>query len=253
MRAPFEVVDGRIYVQANINGHGPFRFAVDTGASGAGRADSALVAQLDLPLRGTATNSDGVSTSEQRTVHIDSLELAGLVRRDLEVITRDYASRAPAEARFSGIIGRGFFADGLLLIDYPARTLSFTRAASLPPGGGALSYTRAFRVPVTLGGITREGNLDTGANIALVVPQSTYDQLNSAAPGEAATGSLANGTVDTRRVTLAGPVRIGDLQLVDIEARVSQRYPELLVGAHALQHAALMIDQRTQVVAVCPR
>src|SRR5690606_30108584 len=50
MRVPFEVVDGRIYVQAEVDGRGPFRFAVDTGASGLGRADSSLVATLGLEL-----------------------------------------------------------------------------------------------------------------------------------------------------------------------------------------------------------
>ena len=48
-----------------------------------------------------------------------TLELGGLVRRDLKVITRDYGSRLSPEAGFAGIIGRDFFGDGLLVIDYP--------------------------------------------------------------------------------------------------------------------------------------
>jgi len=36
LQVPFEVVDGRIYVQARVNQDGPFRFAIDTGASGMG-------------------------------------------------------------------------------------------------------------------------------------------------------------------------------------------------------------------------
>ena len=49
-RFPFELVDGRIYVQARVNGQGPFRFAVDTGASGLARADAKLVQALGLSL-----------------------------------------------------------------------------------------------------------------------------------------------------------------------------------------------------------
>lgn len=253
MHAPFELVDGRIYVRAQVNGRGPFRFAVDTGASGAGRADSALVTALALPLLGTTTHSDGVSSSQQRTTRLATLELAGYVQRDLEVITRDYASQLTAEARFAGILGRGFFADGLLLIDYPARMLWFSRSAQLAPGDGALPYTRAFRIPVSIAGVASQGNLDTGANVAFVLPQALYARLGAGPQGEAATGTLSNGTVDTRRVTVAGPVRVGDLELSNVEARVSERYPELLIGAHALQQAALMLDQRTQRVAVCRR
>jgi hypothetical protein len=36
-----------------------------------------------------------------------------------------------------------------------------------------------------------------------------------------------------------------------MEVRVSPKYPEVLVGAHALQDAVVMIDSRSQVVAVC--
>jgi hypothetical protein len=49
-----------------------------------------------------------------------------------------------------------------------------------------------------------------------------------------------------------GPFRIGAASLSDTEVRVSDRYPELLVGAHALQHFALLIDQRSRRIALCP-
>jgi hypothetical protein len=63
---------------------------------------------------------------------------------------------------------------------------------------------------------------------------------------------LANGTVDTSRATVPGPFRIGEVTLSDVEVHVSARYPELLVGAHALQGAVVLIDQRSQRIAVCP-
>ncbi|MBB4841473.1 hypothetical protein HNP52_004577 [Sphingomonas kyeonggiensis] len=49
-----------------------------------------------------------------------AVDLGGFVRRDLEVATRDYSSKLTPEAAFSGILGREFFGDGLLVIDYPA-------------------------------------------------------------------------------------------------------------------------------------
>ena len=59
MRVPFETIDGRIYVQASVDGHGPFRFAVDTGASGPGRADLSLVSARDR-VRGLLIGQRGV-------------------------------------------------------------------------------------------------------------------------------------------------------------------------------------------------
>jgi predicted aspartyl protease len=250
---PFRIVDGRIYVEARVNGEGPFAFAVDTGASGMGRADASLTKMLALPIEGVGTTSDGVATATVDTVRLASLDLGGFVRRDLSVITRDYSSKAAPEAQFAGIIGREFFADGLLVIDYPSRTLSFTRTRALARGApGVLGYDRAFRVPVSIGGVVAEGNLDTGANVAFVLPKTLFDRVSGSAVTAAGAGRLTNTVIDTGRATVAGPFVIGAASLSDVEVRVSEKYPELLVGAHALQHVALLIDQRSQSVALCP-
>ena len=71
------------------------------------------------------------SFASSTTVQLASIQLGGLMRTDLEVITRDYASRSAADAKFSGILGREFFADGLLVIDFPRKLLSFSRTSTL--------------------------------------------------------------------------------------------------------------------------
>src|SRR5690606_16634408 len=123
--------DGRIYVQAEVDGRGPFRFAVDTGASGLARADASLVSALGLRIERPAANSDGIRTSAVDTTRFRSLRLGGLARENLHVMTRDYNGTMAPEAAFAGIIARDFFADGLLVIDYPSKTLSFSRALSI--------------------------------------------------------------------------------------------------------------------------
>lgn len=253
LRVPFEVVDGRIYVQARVNGGGPFRFAVDTGASGMGRADTSLVTQLRLPVEGSGATSDGVATSRVDMTRFTSLELGGLVRRDLQVITRDYGSRLSPQAKFAGIIGRDFFGDGLLMIDYPSRMLTFSRSAALNRGEeGVIGYERPFRVPVTIGGVAAEANLDTGANVSFVLPKTLFDRVSGGPVTAAGKGQLTNTTIETGRATVRGPFRIGAASLSDVEVRVSDRYPELLAGAHALQHFAILIDQRSKSIALCP-
>lgn len=252
VRVPFDVIDGRIYVQARVNGRGPFRFAVDTGASGMGRADKSLVSSLGLKIHGTSSTSDGVQSATADTVRIDSVELGGLSRQGLDVITRDYGSRMKAEAAFHGILGRDFFADGLLILDYPTKTLSFSPALSLPAqGDNVLKYERAFRVPVSIGGNRLEGNLDNGANVSLVMPQAMYDKVASAPLQDAGQGTLANTRIDTKRGVLDQAVTIGSSRLTGVEVRVAERFPELLVGAHILQRYTVLIDQRTKAVALC--
>ena len=128
---PFRTIDG-IYLDAMVNGEGPFVFALDTGASGMGRADATLADALNLPADGKDETSDGVSSSQVDRVRIASLTLGGLERRDLSVIARDYRSRVSPEAAFSGILGREFFADGLLAIDFSTRRLTFYRSREMP-------------------------------------------------------------------------------------------------------------------------
>ena len=252
MKVPFDVVDGRIYVQARVDGHGPFRFAVDTGASGWGRADASLVAALHLKAQGPATNSDGMKAAQVATTHIGSLALGRLVRKNLDIITRDYDSHMSPAAAFSGIIGRQFFADGLLIIDYPGRTLSFSHKLSLPSKGkNILGYERAFRVPISIGNIQTEGNLDTGADVSFVLPKSLFERVSNAPLEPVGQGRLPNSQVATQRAMVRGPFRMGGVSLANVEARVSDRYPELLVGAHALQHFVVMIDQRSKRIALC--
>ena len=87
LSVPFRVVDGRIYVTAKVDGKGPFVFAVDTGASGMGRADAGLVATLGIPLVGSSHMSDGVATAEVSTVRLGSVNQRGRRGRGLITVT----------------------------------------------------------------------------------------------------------------------------------------------------------------------
>jgi predicted aspartyl protease len=251
IRVPFEVVDGRIYVEGRVNQRGPFRFAIDTGASGIGRADARLVRALGLTATGQANNSDGVQTEVANTVHLDSIELGGVTKIGGAVITRDYASRLPGQAAFDAIIARDFFADGLLILDYPNKTLSFSRTMTIPQSGHVLSYEKPFRVPVKIGNVQAQANLDTGANVTFVMPTALYHKVASGALAQAGVAQLTNSQIEIQRAVVPGPFKIGAATLSNVEVRVAQRFPELLVGAHVLQKFAVLIDQRSKRIALC--
>lgn len=250
---PFDVVDGRIYVEVQVNGSGPYRFAIDTGASGMARADARLVRNLALPADTGTRHSDGVQTAQADTVRINALALGGLRHSDVTALTRDYNARQSKDAAFDGILARGFFADGVLIIDYPQRRLQFRRDIDLLPAQpDALAYSRAFRIPVTIGTVTTEAQLDTGANVAMVLPTALFRQAAGTAVTTGDRLTLSHGEVDGGRARLDATVLIGGLALQGLHVRVSDRYPEAVLGAHALQEAVVLIDQRSQQVAVCP-
>ncbi|WP_313143082.1 hypothetical protein [Stenotrophomonas sp.] len=49
-----------------------------------------------------------------------------------------------------------------------------------------------------------------------------------------------------------GMLQAGALTLRNFEVRVSERHPEGVIGAHALQASVVLINQRSQLVAICP-
>ncbi|HEY4147236.1 aspartyl protease family protein [Pinirhizobacter sp.] len=253
IRLPFSVVDGRVYVEARVNGRGPYRFAVDTGASGMGRLDASMLATLGLHPSDRAATSDAVKTVEVETTHLDSLSLGSLERKDLDVITRDYKKQATGDAAFDGILGRAFFSDGLLVIDYGRRQITFSTASRLSrDDSDALSYERAFRVPVRINGKLFEANIDTGANVSMVVPSHMWSGISSAPLERSGTGQLSNTKIETSQGVVAGSVELSAVVLKDVDAKVSDRFPEILIGAHLMASSILAIDQRSNTIAVCP-
>ena len=250
---PFRNVDGRVYVSARVNGRGPFTFAVDSGASGMARADIRLVAALKLQPEGRRETSDGITTAAVPTVRLATVGIGRLKHTSLDVITRDYNRNSRPEAAIAGILGREFFADGLLVIDYRRNRLIFTQSRSLASGiPGAVAYARPFRVRTLIGAVETLGNVDTGANVAVVVPRPLFEAASAGQTGEERNGTLTNTTIRTFKATLSVPVRIGDLVLTEAEARVSGNFPELLIGGPALTGSALLIDQRSHTLAICP-
>ena len=169
------------------------------------RADTSLASTLGLSMDGERTTSDGVTSKGVETTHVDSPEIGGLVRRDLDVTTRDYNSRNAPNAVFAGIIAREYFSDGLLVIDYPRKRLSFTRTRRLSLSGrNVLHYERAFRIPVSIGTLQTVGQLDTGANVGFVLPQALYDKVAAGPLEQAGRAQLTNGQIDMQRATVHG-------------------------------------------------
>ncbi len=250
---PFERVDGRIYLAVQVNDAGTFRFAVDTGASGIARADTRLVRALRLPPGDSTTHSDGVRVADASTVRFDALALGGVRRQGVVAITRDYNARQSGAAAFDGILAREFFDDGTLVLDFAHQRLRFRRdLALLPAQRDTLAYSRPYRVPVMIGTVAAEAQLDTGANVALVLPTPLYERVSRTAVTPDDPLTLSHGQVESGRTRLDVPVTVGDATLHTLEARVSDRYPEAVIGAHALQDMTVLIDARSRRVALCP-
>lgn len=115
-----------ILISATLNGRGPYRFALDTGA-GSTIVSHELAQQLGLsqgahiPIQGAGGPATGFLTK------LSSLEFGNVSLRDVTVVAADvFASlRNPVGGELDGIIGYNVMRQFCVTIDYPMKRMRF--------------------------------------------------------------------------------------------------------------------------------
>jgi hypothetical protein len=247
---PFELDHGHIFVSAYVNGRGPYRFGFDTGASGIGRADARLTAELSLPQVSATENSDGVIVSTADVVSVESLRLGALEKKNVRLISRDYnKGRDPKAPPLMGIIARDFFADRLVTIDYPKRRISFGTGALRADDEGVFAYSGGLAVPVCFAAGCFPGKLDTGSSRSLVIPKDVLPKIAATEAVLIGKGARTNSTAALYEVQLKEPVRIGGVTAVAQRALYAEPSDSVInIGSDFLKDYVLTIDQRHHLV-----
>ena len=249
---PFELYKGHIYVSAFVNGKGPYRFVFDTGASGMGRADRRLVEELSLPHVGEVQNSDGINIGTMATVTADSVRLGPLEKRHLELQSRDYnLHRKPDEAPVMGIIGRDFYDDRLLTIDYPARKISFSAGMLRATDRGVVAYKSSFGIPVCFEIGCFEGKVDSGSNRSLIIPKYLVGRIPASTPVRIGSGTSANTEFELYEMRLRKPVRVSGITATNQQILYSDPSDDTInIGSDFLKDYVLTIDQRRHLLKI---
>jgi len=144
-RVPIELIQGTPVIQVEVNGHGPFRFAIDTGHD---------VIALSAAL------AESLGLSQAST--IDSIAF-GTVRLERVRATPMQASGSGID----GLLGLPAFDSVLMTIEYARKQLVVVRD-SLPPADGmdilAMHRTgTSWTVPLQIGDRTFDSTIDTGS------------------------------------------------------------------------------------------
>ncbi len=242
---PMELPDGRAIVAVTLNGRGPYRLAVETGSPNV-LLSPRLVA--DLRLRGIGPGED------DSLFRLDSLRIGGMLVRSLAV-GRD-AAFAPLGV--DGVLGLDAFADLLVTVDYPARTLALSKGRLPKPDGREV--LRAVRVgpfvgiEVDLNGVKEVGVIDTQGGIGFQALPAVAGRLKFEKPprvvGRAVVGGGA--PVEVLRGRLAGDARIGRHVFARPYIAVHPLPPDIpsrvTLGLEVLSHFAVTLDQRSMAV-----
>lgn len=139
-----------VLVPVTIDGHGPFNFALDTGA-GITLIDTQLADQLRLPVTGGSTQVSGVGGSQDITpVHIDSWN-AGKITLPSADIGKTGLSSFKTNADVRGLLGSDILSRfGRVTINYNTAELTVTDAPAPQSYAAPVSEPVAERPPDAL-------------------------------------------------------------------------------------------------------
>jgi hypothetical protein len=248
--APFE--DG---VPVLIDGQGPYRFGLDTGASTAFYINPALATKLELPVVShthihTSSHEAPGSAPQVDVLKIDDLAVAGhLFHHSIGVA---YTTAG------NGTLGIGLFKRVLLTLDFPNDRLSISED-QLPAADGKtiFPYVQDHSIPVVpamLGDVRVDARLDTGARETkadVMIPMSMASQLHLTVPMK------AEGTVEDAvgrnyaryTATLDGDLTIGSIVVHHPTLLISDFLPYVNV-AGLCNRLRIQLDQSHGLIAL---
>src|SRR6266571_838806 len=129
---PFELAapnDAAIIVPVKINGHGPFKFVLDTGATFT-CIDQKLVDQLKLP---ESRGQFGVGVlmpteGNIKLVDIDSLEVGNVKAKELKACAIEFSRLQTGGLDARGLVGLNFLKSFRVKIDFKKKVLHLDKS-----------------------------------------------------------------------------------------------------------------------------
>jgi predicted aspartyl protease len=239
---------GRIWAPVFINGRGPFRLVLDTGASHS--AVTAVVAMaLGIPLnQSPPVMMRGVTGSATvPTIHVDTLSV-GDVAVDSPMLPIVPDALGGAE----GILGSEGLANKRIFIDFHHDKITITYSHDERTGHGFVRIPfRSIRgqlivVDATVGSVHCKAIIDTGgqttiANLALRNALARTNQRGRGKPDEIIGATLA---VEDGEIIATPAIQIGDIRMNDPGVTFADLYifkqwkltdqPAILIGMDAL-------------------
>jgi predicted aspartyl protease len=252
------LVAGMPTITAMVNGRGPYRFGVDTGASGYLRVSPELAAALGLEQVGEARAGDpsGRNPISIPVYRVESLAFGGLTYSGIS--TTPLTLRPPGLAEIDGIIGIGFFETLLLTIDYGGLRLSAGPGA-LPADGRdvvEISYDRGglISMPLTIGETVHQVHLDTGnTRFPLFMPAESIAALPTRGEArEIGRARTVSQEVSLQAIDLAAPVRVGGTLLPVTAAGFPALGSVGNIGSQALATMAVTVDYANRRLRIVP-
>lgn len=244
-----KVVENKIYIEAFVNGKGPFQFLFDSGATGIGRLDIKLVQALKLKDVGTIENSDGHNLKIEKLAKVDSLRVGSLKLENVDLMYRDYNAGKP-KIPVDGMIGIDFFKDFLLTIDYPQLILGISNSSLSKNDSLVIAYHKPFEVSGQVGGIPCLFKIDTGSSLDFHFPESIIAQVKHQLTGVKGTAVRANTKFELTEAILKEPIWLGKTAYPNEKISYSSLATWVNVGSKFLKRHKISFDQKNKLIKI---
>jgi predicted aspartyl protease len=247
---------GRIVVPVWIDGKGPFRFLVDTGADSS-MISAALASKLGLvPSQSRYEQVQGTTGAEQLPcVAIESLRTGSIVKHDL----RMPISHSPVMTGLDGILGMAGFGAVSVLVDFQGNKVAIGELKyGLPVGYLNIHARRTpgglLVIPARVGDVQVDAVIDTGAAQTLGNAALRTALLREIAKNPAAariygvTKQVSYGGIAASPPIYLGPAAILGLGIVYSDIPIFKIWhldsrPALIIGMNVLGSVdALVLD-----------
>jgi len=228
-------------IELTIGGK-PYHFLLDTGAAG-GRISPEIVAYLGLKPVGQIEAADPSGKNSRK---VDLYRIPEIVAGSAKFFgVSMFADSGGPAGHADGVIGYGVFKDLLLVLDYPARKVSFLHG-SLPRT--AIPYKTVGGIPVLpikIGKFVIDGHVDSGSDGGLLVPLKYKAQLPlEGEPRVIGHARTLFNSFDILGAKVSAPVTIGGFQIDVPMIEMHAMFPIGNIGARVLSLYKVTIDQK---------
>lgn len=216
---------GRPVIEVKINGAGPYRMVIDTGASNT---------VIDPSYNGGATGS----------ATLTSFEIGALRMENVRVRSQALLGGNVPEDFPKGVVSAAMFPGYLVTFDFPARTITFRRGA-LPAADGKRIFEYSANevlpvAPIRVAGREFVIHVDTGSPGGVMLPLRYGKELpltgELTLAGKARTGA---GEFEMFAGTINGAIEIGEFPIESKDVRFSDLRPGPLPGIGNMGSALL--------------
>jgi hypothetical protein len=252
---PMQDMGGRPVVEVKINGKGPYRFVLDTGAVTTVVSDE-LARELSLAApAGVQVTAVGGGPAPSIVV-IGDLRVGDATLKDMIAAAMPLGSLLKGVNAPRGVLSAASFPGYLLTYDYPGRQISIKKGVlGETDSKSTFQYTQQEvlpTVPVRIAGQDTNVHLDTGSAFGLTLPLKFLKELPlTSSPKEAGKVHTGGGEFPVSIARVNGPIELGKYKLDLDEVRFSDAKPGPgpaagNIGYEVLRHFVVTLDSKNR-------